>query len=440
VFDNYFSTSYLTPVSEVSVQTGKYPITSGVVNFESPLRGDIETLAEVLKTNGWQTGAFGSSLEFQYYPAMRASFDRGFDVYSINSDLSLPWLGRGTLGVGDALAWTQTQISAGKPFFLWLTVGSAHWPYGEDEPHHFSDPAYAGPLADANPYQGNSVSILFNKKYGTVFDGSIYDDQQQIVKNDASADIAYVRNRYDDGLVMTDRKLAPMLDLLERPDVASRTIVIIESEHGEDFGEHGYIAHYDILDTQTHVPLIVKIPGLSPRRLTELASGVDVMPTLLGALRISAPSSLDGANLLGYMTSTTAADPNTEIFLTRTPLWERIISPFVPSLAAFAQADNTEHNYDTGIRTQRWELIHRLSRGPQQKYSWWGLLTGKPVVLPEYELYDLTVDSGETHNVYSIHAKDADIAALRGKLGDWEKKMRMAMPAPSTNALIQPYF
>ncbi len=90
-------------------------------------------------------------------------------------------------------------------------------------------------------------------------------------------------------------------------------------------GERGYIAHYDLYDEQVHTPLVIKIPMLAGRRVDALVSGVDVLPMLLSLLQLPAPHT-DGVDFSPYLTGATAEPPRSEIFLSRTPLWERVLS------------------------------------------------------------------------------------------------------------------
>ena len=216
------------------------------------------------------------------------------------------------------------------------------------------------------------------------------------------------------------------------------------------------MAHYDLYDETVHTPLVIKIPTLAGRRVGALVSGVDVMPTLLSLLHVRAPA-MDGIDVSPFLTGATQELPRGEVFLSRTPLWERILSSDLQrsngtnfpssssasssSWAQFLAADNAAYYYDTAIRTEKWKLIHRLARAGLLKYSWWGWLTGKPLVLSEYELYDLAADPGEVRNIYGTHKNDADVVTLRQKLGTWEAEMKKELPEPTLQTEeIQPYF
>jgi arylsulfatase A-like enzyme len=74
------------------------------------------------------------------------------------------------------------------------------------------------------------------------------------------------------------------------------------ADHGEAFGEHGHNMHASSLyDEQVRVPLAVRVPGLAPRRVAGTASIVDIVPTTLGLVGLTAPASLDGADLRPQM-------------------------------------------------------------------------------------------------------------------------------------------
>lgn len=457
VFENYFSTSYLTPISEMSVHTGRYPFTNGMVNFMSPLRGDTRTLAEILNEKGWETATFGSSPEIQWFPSVRAGFYRGFNIFpmaisGIDTVHRDRFTARGGNPVKDAVDWLRKGKKSDTPFFLWLPIGSVHWPYGQDFPMRFTDHAYNGFLKNATSGW---------QTYSFIFNGKTYQASTivEIVKGLQSynyitdippivsgivldEDIRYLNARYDDGIAYTDLQLKFFLDYLVSSGLAANTIVVIESEHGEGLGEHGYIAHYDILDTQVHTPLIIHIPGVPARRVQDMVSGVDILPTVLSALAVKLPK-VDGVDFLPYLNGTSTTSPRSEVFISRTPLWESVLSYAFGSLGRkFREEDDKTHYYDTAVRNQEWKLIHRLSRGAQLKYSWWGWVTGTPVKLPEYELYNIKSDPLERENLYTEMSEknNPDIIKLKGKLNLWEEKMKEAMPGPTPKAEIKEYF
>ena len=112
------------------------------------------------------------------------------------------------------------------------------------------------------------------------------------------------RDRYDGEVAFVDAQLGRVLSALEKLPFAARTAVVVTSDHGEAFGEHGMIRHgFELWEELVRVPLLVKVPGVAPRRVTARRSAIDVVPTLLELCKVPfAPRSpsdfLSGQSLL----------------------------------------------------------------------------------------------------------------------------------------------
>ena len=436
VFENYFSTSYLTPISEASVHTGKYPFSSGVINFQSRIPTTTPTIASVLKQNGWKTAAFGSSPEFLSFDAGN-SLSPSFDIYEMTKTGLENYNGRGVDPVSKSLPWIKQVSKDDAPFFLWLPLGLVHWPYGQDEPNHFSDPNYAGYFENLSKQNvWNAFGFLYKFRTHT------FDRNSGMITYDRTLgqkDIDYVTARYDDGIVHADRQINMLFDYLKRSKLDKNTIIILQSEHGEGFGERGYILHYDIHDEQVHTPLIIKAPNLAAGKIKSLISGVDVFPTLLGLLHLPLPP-VDGENFVPFLSGSSTL-PREEVYITRTSLWERVLSPGrYPQLAGFLQADNEEHFHDTAIRTSRWKLIHRLSRTAMQRWGWLNNFTETPIDYPEYELYDIRRDPLEQSDLYYDQRANPEVKRLLELLDKKEHSWVVSRPENTTVEQIQPYF
>ena len=105
---------------------------------------------------------------------------------------------------------------------------------------------------------------------------------------------------YDGEIAHTDEHVGQVLQLLRDMGVAEKTLVIIVSDHGEGFMEHGMMLHGNSLfEELIHVPLILRLPGVIPagRRIKDNASQIDVMPTVLGLLGIAEPAGLQGIDM-----------------------------------------------------------------------------------------------------------------------------------------------
>ena len=110
----------------------------------------------------------------------------------------------------------------------------------------------------------------------------------------------------------TDHEVGELLDGLRDARASTeRTLVVFTSDHGEEFGEHGWIGHDETLyDEVLHVPLILRAPGLVPAgvRVPRQASLVDLMPTLLELLGVAAPRSIHGRSLVPFLSAPPRGD------------------------------------------------------------------------------------------------------------------------------------
>jgi arylsulfatase A-like enzyme len=106
-------------------------------------------------------------------------------------------------------------------------------------------------------------------------------------------------DRYDSEIAKVDSMIGKVLARLRDKNLEQSTVVVLTSDHGEEFGEHGGTSHTSKLHWESlHVPLIIKIPGHPPARVDETVELVDVLPTLCEAFRLDAScSSFDGQSL-----------------------------------------------------------------------------------------------------------------------------------------------
>ncbi|MBI3244884.1 MAG: tetratricopeptide repeat protein [Deltaproteobacteria bacterium] len=253
LFRRAITAAPITLPSHSSIMTGLYPPAHGVRdNGTFALAPEVTTLAEVLHTDGYATGAFvgAAVLEGRYGLA------QGFDVY--NEDFSqgrrrpLFMYAERPCGqvVSAALAWMEQKKSS--PFFAWLHFYDPHAGYDPPEP------------------------------WATQYDKRPYDGE-----------IAYA-----------DHCIGTVMEALRNWGVENDTVVVITADHGESLGEHGEKTHgLFIYDATVHVPLIFHAPGRLPaaRSVDAVVSTVDIFPTLLTLLGKSLPAAVDGKSLLPLM-------------------------------------------------------------------------------------------------------------------------------------------
>jgi choline-sulfatase len=109
------------------------------------------------------------------------------------------------------------------------------------------------------------------------------------------------RARYDGEVAYVDHHVGRLLDGLRKGPHWSKTAVVLTSDHGEAFGEHGMIRHgFELWEELVRVPLLVRVPGVAARRVTTRRSLIDLVPTLLDLYRLPAPAerAFSGTSLL----------------------------------------------------------------------------------------------------------------------------------------------
>jgi arylsulfatase A-like enzyme len=203
------------------------------------------------------------------------------------------------------------------------------------------------------------------------------------------------RDRYDGEVAFVDHHLGRVLAALEQAPFGGRTAVIVTSDHGEAFGEHGMIRHgFELWEELTRVPLIVKVPGVAPRRVAARRSAIDVVPTILDLFKVpfvarGPKDFLSGESLLpDLLRASGQTDPKRPVFM---------------------DMARGPHN------AERQALID----GNQKLTVSEGRVLG---------LYDLAEDPAEKRNLTEDRAR---VQAMREKLASFKSRLRrVPLPQP----------
>ncbi len=125
------------------------------------------------------------------------------------------------------------------------------------------------------------------------------------------AELPLVSCLYDSGIAHVDRHLGRLFERLEALDPERRTLVVLTSDHGESLGEHGYVKHAYLVDSNLLVPLVVGLPGgrHGGETVGAQVSSVDLVPTILAAAGLEVPAGLDGESLLPLIEGRAPAAP-----------------------------------------------------------------------------------------------------------------------------------
>ncbi|MEZ4460889.1 MAG: sulfatase-like hydrolase/transferase [bacterium] len=175
-------------------------------------------------------------------------------------------------------------------------------------------------------------------------------------------------NAYDSEIAYVDDYIGKITQKLKDTGLWDKTVIVVVSDHGEGFNEHGYYFHgQNLYNEVTHVPLIVRVPGWPGRKVNTPVSILDVGPTVIDMLGYPLPADYDGISLVPAMVGGTLADRPVFAELLPYTSWK-------------------EHH--TAIFAGNLKYIKVLTSGSE-------------------ELYDLAADPGEKSNLLKDRPDDA---------------------------------
>ena len=306
LFERAWSHSPKTAPSHMTMLTGLPPRAHGVGNLNtsgaSTLGEEAHTLAEILRGRGFRTGAVTSGGNVK----AALGFDRGFELYVDRGrplDKNLPlaerWLGE----VGEDERWFL--------FFHTYEVHDPYFPKAADL-EQFADPNYAGRIL------GDRVRLTQRIAAGDDLAPNA-SGHDHLVKNfwrradlEDPADLQHLHDLYLAGLLGADRQLGAFLRRLEQRGQLENTLVVITSDHGEEFGEHGRPLHDQLWREVLHVPLLVRLPDerAAGTRIEADVRHMDLLPSLLELLDVPHPSGdLPGASWVPWIDAPETAEP-----------------------------------------------------------------------------------------------------------------------------------
>ena len=350
VFERMYANSTWTRPSMASLFTSRIPSGHGAVKQEDPLHHDLPHLAKAFSEAGYATAAVVTNVNL----APDFGFDMGFDAYRyfgptrplgatgpavrlslinvvrllqerLTSRLAPErFYGEAPVITRDALELVD-GLEAGGPFFLWAHYMDPHDPYFR------------------RPYDGYGIA--------------------RVRTPNPPAEWAHeMRELYDADVGYWDEHFGRLLDGLDERGLLDSSVVLVTSDHGEEFFEHGGWWHGETChDVVSRVPLIVRLPGGAGggHRDRRLAQIIDVAPTLLSSARLPVPEGMSGRDLLG------ADDDGAD----RVVVMEEDHGGMVLS----------------GVVWDRYKLIRAEPDNPRG--------------FPEFQLFDLERDPGEETNI-----------------------------------------
>ena len=292
VFEHTIAQASYTRASVPSLLTGTGPRTHGVLLARNQLPDTIQNVAEILSRRGYDTAAFITN------PVVdKSGIERGVDQFRLETEATV---------LKNALQWIDDRDS-GAPFYLYLHTMEPHAPYAP--PDKFQAGFASGVRQPAlTPDKRGVLARIHKKLFGVngepaiSFAGRVWLDALLAGALEVGDHQHTLPALYDAEIAHADERFGGFVRSLKERALYDNTVIVLTSDHGEEFYEHGSWEHSRTLYSEIlNIPLIVRFPsaaGGTGTRVKSMAQEIDVMPTLLAILGIPIPEYVEGDNLL----------------------------------------------------------------------------------------------------------------------------------------------
>jgi arylsulfatase A-like enzyme len=276
VFNNCFASASWTKPTVGSILTGLYPNKHRAERKDDKLSAGVVMISEILKSLGYSTVHLTSNGHI----TKAFNFDQGIDFYKLSK------------------TWHNSSEIINMDLFELM----------ESNPDLLEKPIYAY-LHTVDPHDPYAPRARFLKLKKVIQDEERYSPWAKIrtkIENRSltEEEIGYVVSLYDCEILQNDFYFGQFIDYLKQKGLYENSVIVMTSDHGEQFNEHGgYFHGSSIYNEEIHVPLIIKFPDneLSGSQSDLFMSQVDILPTVLEYLGVEIPQEVDGVSLLYHL-------------------------------------------------------------------------------------------------------------------------------------------
>jgi len=357
VFGSHYSVTTPCGPSRASLMTGLYAMNHRAVQNTIPLDARHETLPRHLRRLGYDPAlagyttttpdprvtprndprfrTLGEAMEgfrvlatLDPYPTMHEYFrwvaGRGYALPPEHHDVWLPEDGvpgpgakpsRLPAELSDS-AWVTDVALAyladhqDEPWALHLCYWRPHPPFSTPAPYHLAYRAgdMPAPRRAADPAAEARQHPLLACSLEQVSQGTYFRRGRGLVRDLTATEVAQTRATYCGMLQEVDDQLGRVLAHLRATGQLDDTLVVVTSDHGELLGDHFLFGKACYFEPVFHVPLLLRLPGAAPRRVSAFTESVDILPTMLEWLGAEAPRACDGRSLLPWCRGETPED------------------------------------------------------------------------------------------------------------------------------------
>jgi len=279
IFKNMLANTSWTRPGTASILTGLYPQNHGAIATKDNLAAEINLISEILGGHGYTSNAFVAN----HHVGEKVGFNQGYKNF---------------------ISFTESKTENYLKFNVSSDEVNTHVLEAinklEDKSNNFIYIHYIDPHA---PYTAKEKH--FSKSNEIIFSQDKFKSLVQPPENPnlLKKVITEMTNAYDDEILFTDKMIGRLVNALKNKNMFNNSIIIITSDHGEEFYEHGTNSHGKTLyDEQLRVPLIIRLPDNTPKTINHIANQIDILPTTLSLLDIPIPAKIDGIDLLDSKT------------------------------------------------------------------------------------------------------------------------------------------
>lgn len=421
LFENFYTNINATLPAHASMMTGLYPAHHGVARNSMRLAASNLTIAEFLAGKNYKTAAFIGS----FILSSTFGFHQGFQTFNENFSMNPSEYLEHQIQIGakqksDMITHkknirqiTRKAEEVNEAFFRWLGRNQSekffafvhyydpHFPYLPPEKwhkKHLPSIPPGTPLAQKD-------RRMFKKTFQKKIDSNLIFRPSEIYRLKYDEEINVLLKLYVSEIEYTDYAIGQLIEVLEKTNLRSKTIVIVTADHGENLVEHWemnkFFGHgFLTFETETRVPFVVSLPGIIPsgKRVQQIASHVDILPTLANLIGERFPSEIDGVSLVP------------DLFEDRALLYRPIYSEAcMPYLKWQGVAMNVGWLNERNSASMRWGEYKYVNM-PRRNYE---------------AVFQVAKDRAEEINILPQLGKQKPelLTALRNGLHDWRKKV-----------------
>lgn len=404
-FEDNISPGTWTKIATPSIVTSLYPTAHTVKNFPDRLPASALTAAEIYRAAGYATVCYSSVMFTGKFTNLHQGYEELHEFGSLPQG-DMPKSARAY--VDRLTGWIDRHPDT--PFFAYLHVFDPHSPFEPRGPYNsiWADPSERQAHLDRiKKIKGHTSEFFYSQQIAKL-------DELEEANVDSDSLMAYHKDWYDGSIRGMDVELKRLVERLRTSGLLEQTLIVLFSDHGEEFLEHGGVFHgHSVYGDQTNVPLVFYWPGSLPDGVVigQTVRSIDILPTVLQLSRLPIPDGAQGQSLLPLMAA--ARDTNLGVAAVADTAMEMGWRP-EPGIAENVTVGDDKLRA-TALISGDWRLIHNtfVPQGEER---------------PEYELF---FDAEDPMNLRNLAEEKPDVVKrLKGELEEWRQAVELNKLSP----------